>query len=339
MTAASRPQAVRLRSGDVVLVRQVRRGDAPALARAYASLGRQSRYQRFFTAIPEIPDSVLTELTEIDHQDREVLVAVPLLSAEIIGGCQFVRRADRPDTAEVAVTVVDAWQNRGVASALLARLSERALEAGIEYFTAEILAENRAVLAMLPGLGQVQAEAAGPVVSARIEIAEPPEPARPDLLGLLAAVARGEIMVVPAVLRRLIRVQEELSRIVRLPVRAVLAALPPLQPAPDPPFPEEEEGTADLLSHRVPAGQCHELASVVAAGRRGAVNTGWFPSFVSRVLSGKIGGASCHLRPLEQRCHDAEPPGAVGHVEHPSSARAIAAIWPEPVQRAEGVRG
>jgi GNAT superfamily N-acetyltransferase len=54
--------------------------------------------------------------------------------------------------------VVDAWQNRGVASALLARLSERALEAGIEYLTAEILAENRAVLAMLPGLGQVQTE-------------------------------------------------------------------------------------------------------------------------------------------------------------------------------------
>ena len=159
MTAASRPQAVRLRSGDVVLVRQVRPGDASALARAYASLGEQSRYRRFFTAIPEIPESVLTELTEIDHQDCEVLVAVPLLSSEIIGGCQFVRRADRPDTAEVAVTVVDAWQNRGVASALLARLSERALEAGIEYFTAEILAENRTVLAMLPRLAYARARA------------------------------------------------------------------------------------------------------------------------------------------------------------------------------------
>ena len=150
MTAASRPQAVRLRSGDIVLVRQVRPGDVSALARAYANLGEQSRYRRFFTAIPELPDSVLTDLTEVDHEDREVLVAVPLLSSEIVGGCQFVRHADRPDTAEVAVTVVDAWQNRGVASALLARLSERALEAGIEYFTAEILAENRAVLAMRP---------------------------------------------------------------------------------------------------------------------------------------------------------------------------------------------
>jgi len=243
MTTASRPQAVRLRSGDIVLVRQVRPGDVSALARAYASLGEQSRYRRFFTAIPELPESFLRELTEIDHEDREVLVALPLLSSEIVGGCQFVRHADRPDTAEVAVTVVDAWQNRGVASALLARLSERALEAGIEYFTAEILAENRAVLTMLPRLGQVETESSGPVVSARVEIAEPPGPARQDLLDLLASAARGEVMVIPAALRRLIQVPEALAHIVRLPVTAVLKALPPLQPAPGPSVPAEETGT------------------------------------------------------------------------------------------------
>jgi RimJ/RimL family protein N-acetyltransferase len=250
MNAASRPQAVRLRSGDIVLVRQVRPGDVSALARAYASLGEQSRYWRFFSAIPELPESVLTELTEVDHKDHEVLVALPLLSSEIVGACQFVRHADRPDTAEVAVTVVDAWQNRGVASALLARLSERALDAGIEYFTAEILAENRAVLAMLPRLGQVETESSGPVVSARIEIAEPPESAKQDLLDLLAAAARGEVMIIPVALRRLIQVPEALAHIVRLPVSVVLKALPPLQPAPGPPVPAEETGTADLPSNR-----------------------------------------------------------------------------------------
>jgi hypothetical protein len=69
------------------------------------------------------------------------------------------------------------------------------------------------------------------VVSARIEIAEPPRPARQDLLDLLAAAARGEIMIIPLALRRLIRVPEELAHIVRLPVTAVLKALPPLPPA------------------------------------------------------------------------------------------------------------
>ncbi len=95
MTAASRPQAVRLRSGDVVRLRQVRPGDAPALAQAYANLGEQSRYQRFFTVMPELSEITLRAATEVDHEDHEALVALPVLSAEIVGECRFVRLADR----------------------------------------------------------------------------------------------------------------------------------------------------------------------------------------------------------------------------------------------------
>jgi RimJ/RimL family protein N-acetyltransferase len=221
MTAASQAQLVTLRSGDVVRIRQVRPDDAPALVRAYANLGEQSRYRRFFTVMPELPEATLKAAVEIDHTDHEALVAVPLRSAEIVGECRFIRLADQPDTAEVGVTVVDAWQGRGLGSALLARLSERAAEAGIEYFTAEVLAENRTMLSLLPGLGHVETESHGPVVSTRVELAEPPRQSSPDLLELLTAAARGDIMSLPVLLRRLIRVPEGLAHIVRLPVNAV----------------------------------------------------------------------------------------------------------------------
>ena len=82
MTAASR---VTLRSGDVVRIRPVQPGDAPALARAYANLGEQSRYRRFFTVMPELPEATLKAAVEVDHVDHEALVAVPLLSTEIVG--------------------------------------------------------------------------------------------------------------------------------------------------------------------------------------------------------------------------------------------------------------
>ena len=222
MTAASQPQLVTLRGGDVVRIRQVRPGDAPALARAYANLGEQSRYRRFFTVMPELPEATLKAAVEVDHVDHEALVAVPLLSAEIVGECRFIRLPDQPDTAEVGVTVVDAWQGRGLGSALLARLSECAAAAGIEYFTAEVLAENQTVLALMPSLGQVETESRGPVVSARVELGEPSRPAHPDLLDLLTAAARGDIVSIPVLLRRLIRVPEELAHIVRWPVSAVL---------------------------------------------------------------------------------------------------------------------
>ena len=222
MTAGRQPQLVTLRSGDVVRVRPVRPDDGPALARAYANLGEQSRYRRFFTVMPELPDATLKTAVDVDHVDQEALVAVPLLSTEIVGECRFIRLPDQPDTAEVGVTVVDGWQGRGLGPTLLARLSECAAAAGIEYFTAEFLAENRTVLALLPGLGQVETESSGPVVTALVELAEPSRQPGPDLLDLLTAAARGDIVSLPVLLRRLIRVPEGLAHIVRLPVSAVL---------------------------------------------------------------------------------------------------------------------
>jgi RimJ/RimL family protein N-acetyltransferase len=235
MTAVRPPQLVTLRSGDVVRIRPVRADDAQALARAYTNLGEQSRYRRFFTVMPELPEATLKAAVEVDHVDHEALVAVPLLSTGIVGECRFIRRPDQPDTAEVGVTVVDAWQGRGLGFALLVRLSEHALAAGIEYFVAEILAENRTMLALLPGLGQVETESRGPVVTARVELGEPSRPAHPDLLDLLTAAARGDIVSLPVLLRRLIRVPEGLTHIVRLPVSTVLRAWRPGPRTPDAP--------------------------------------------------------------------------------------------------------
>jgi hypothetical protein len=121
--------------------------------------------------------------------------------------------------------VIDAWQGRGLGPALLACLSERALEVGVHYFTAEVLAENRTMLGLLPAVGPVETSRRGPVICARVEIEGPPEQSTPDLMDLLLAAARGEIVSLPVLLRRLIRVPEEVSHIIQLPVTALLAAL------------------------------------------------------------------------------------------------------------------
>jgi RimJ/RimL family protein N-acetyltransferase len=253
MAVPVRAQAVRLRSGDLVRVRQVRPEDVPALARAYANLGEQSRYRRFFTAMPELSDQTLHAAAEVDHVDHEALVALPLLSREIVGECRYIRLTGRPDTADVAVTVVDEWQGRGLGSALLARLSARALDAGIVYFSAEVLAENRSMLALLSRLGRVESESSGTVVESRIEIAEPSQQDEAEFLDLLAAAARGELVSIPAPLRQLLKAYGDIGEIVRLPVvlllRALRASLTPADPAelpPDgdglPPSPADGEG-------------------------------------------------------------------------------------------------
>ena len=253
MTAASRPQVVRLRSGDLVRIRQVRPGDAPALARAYAKLSEESRYRRFFTAMPELSETILHAAVEVDHENHEALVALPLLSGEIVGECRFICLPDRPDTADLAVTVIDAWQRRGLASALLARLSARALEVGIAYFSAQILAENRTVLGLLPKLGNVETEGAGTVVDAHIEISEPAGEEPAELVSLLVAAVREGIIGIPAPFRLLARVPGVFERIVRLPVSALRALLAdPDEAVPDEAVPDEAVPDETVPDETVP---------------------------------------------------------------------------------------
>ena len=54
---------------------------------------------------------------------------------------RFVRGAEAGE-AELSVVVIDDWQRRGVASALLTRLVERARESGIDHFVALVLDQN-----------------------------------------------------------------------------------------------------------------------------------------------------------------------------------------------------
>ena len=75
------------------------------------------------------------------------------------------------------------------------------------------------------GFGEI--DSLGPVVTARVEIAEPPRQAGQDFLDLLTAAARGDVVSLPVLLRRLIPVPEELAHLVRLPVAALLAAYRP----------------------------------------------------------------------------------------------------------------
>ena len=66
-----------------------------------------------------------------------------------MGVAWYVRHANDPQTAEIAVTVVDAWQSRGLGTELLAKLADRARAEGIHRFTALVAADNAAVAGLL----------------------------------------------------------------------------------------------------------------------------------------------------------------------------------------------
>lgn len=140
---------VLLCDGSVVLIRQVQSGDAPLLADGFARLSAKSRYLRFLTGKTNLTSAELHYFTEIDHHDHEALGALSPVDGRGLGIARYIRHAEDPEGAEVAVTVVDDWQRRGLGTELLNRLADRGRQEGIRHFTALVSADNAAVVGLL----------------------------------------------------------------------------------------------------------------------------------------------------------------------------------------------
>jgi GNAT superfamily N-acetyltransferase len=147
--ATAPERRVTLRDGSAALLRAVRRSDAPLLADGFARLSVQSRWFRFLTAKPQLTPAELTRFTDIDHHDHEAIGALNVLDGRGVGIARYVRSKEDPQAAEVAVTVVDDWQRRGLGSVLMAHLAVRAVDEGIARFTALVAEDNVAVIGML----------------------------------------------------------------------------------------------------------------------------------------------------------------------------------------------
>ena len=135
-------------------------------------MSEASQYSRFLTGTPRLTDSQATYFTAIDHVGHEAYVAhSPDDETYIIGVARFIRYAAAPDEAELAITVADSWHGRGLATALLRVLTERAITVGVKRFRAEMMADNEAVLRLLRSAGMTDETVSGELASGTIELA------------------------------------------------------------------------------------------------------------------------------------------------------------------------
>jgi acyl-CoA synthetase (NDP forming)/RimJ/RimL family protein N-acetyltransferase len=138
-----------LRDGGTAHIRPILPQDEQALQGLHTGQSPESIYLRFFAPMPRLSDRDLHHFTHVDHVDRVALVVT--VGQAIIG----VGRYDRidPQAAEVAFNISDAHQGRGLGSVLLEHLSTAARENGIERFVAEVLPQNRKMLAVFTDAG------------------------------------------------------------------------------------------------------------------------------------------------------------------------------------------
>jgi GNAT superfamily N-acetyltransferase len=124
-------------------VRPIRPEDAGRLVAFHRHLSPHSVYLRFFSVHPELSEAEVVRFTTVDYEDRLALVALD--GDRLIGVGRFDRRPAEAE-AEVAFVVADEYHQHGIGSLLLDELARSARQRGIETFSADTLAENRAML-------------------------------------------------------------------------------------------------------------------------------------------------------------------------------------------------
>ena len=156
MSIPSWRKTITLRDGARATLRPIAPEDKLLLAASFERLSEESRYRRFLTTKDALSAAELDYLVDVDHSDHEAIIAVDPSSGEGLGVARYIRSADDAEVAEVAVTVADDWQGRGLGRALLDRLTYRARREGVRRFSAVVQSDNRASLGLLEGVGDTR---------------------------------------------------------------------------------------------------------------------------------------------------------------------------------------
>ena len=190
-----RTTEVTLPGGTRVRLRPILPEDKERLVDGFKRLSPESRYRRFMAPIEELSDEQLRFLTEIDYVDHFAWAAFDLDAPDHpgIGVARYVRIPDEPEAAEAAVTVVDAYQGRGLGTLLLEALGAVALEHGITRFRGYAREDNRAIREVLEPMGASTSHDSPGMLRVEIDLPAHADELRGSTLeGVLRAVARGD---------------------------------------------------------------------------------------------------------------------------------------------------
>jgi protein lysine acetyltransferase len=152
MAAFISPIPIRVRDGTHLMLRPVLPGDYERTVQGHIQFSREPLYRRFMTARVPTP-ALLHYLSEVDYVDHFVWVVTD--GDDPVADARFVRDERDPTVAEIAFTVADAYQGRGIGSFLISALSIAARVDGVERFSARMLSDNLPMRRIMDHYGAV----------------------------------------------------------------------------------------------------------------------------------------------------------------------------------------
>jgi acetate---CoA ligase (ADP-forming) len=172
MVAVSERFDVILRDGSTLRLRPPVAADRDAVVAFFEALSPQSLYQRFHGR-PALTAALAERFLDPEWRELGSLIgSIGEGGAERIVALGSYARLRDPAAAEVAFSVADAYQGRGIGTRLLERLAALAAGAGIERFVAEVRPENRQMLGVFSAVGfEATRELSGGTVEVQFPIA------------------------------------------------------------------------------------------------------------------------------------------------------------------------
>jgi acyl-CoA hydrolase/GNAT superfamily N-acetyltransferase len=140
--------------------RAIKPSDEEEMRRLFYRFSDEAVYYRYFSPIKTMPHARMQKYVNVDY--RQVLSIVGTVrdrgQERIIAEARFVGHPQKPH-ADVAFIVDEAYQGLGIASYLLKMLLQPAKDRGVQAFTADVLATNKAMMKVFENSGlAVQAQ-------------------------------------------------------------------------------------------------------------------------------------------------------------------------------------
>lgn len=143
-----------LRNGTQLCVRPLRPDDRAREVAFMESLSERTRYLRLMSPLRYLPPHLLDQLMSIDYHHSMAFVAtLGEGEGERSIGLARYGATEEPETAELGITVTDAWQRQGVARLLISRLLQYAAAQGLHTMVGWVLYENQPMLALARACG------------------------------------------------------------------------------------------------------------------------------------------------------------------------------------------
>lgn len=168
------PVMTRLKDGTRVCLRPITPKDELRIGQGIEQLSPESRYLRFFSASRSVPDFVVEQLADVDgyHHIGWGAIRTDRLDVPAIGAAHAIRSTNNPETAELAVAVLDAYHGKGLGRMLLASVFIQCEQQDIRTINVDMIEGNRAALMLIAALGAYRNGGEAGVVHYRLEIAE-----------------------------------------------------------------------------------------------------------------------------------------------------------------------